>query len=708
MEAQMRRRVPIVLAAVFVAGVLVTPGFAAPSAGVHVLDGSNPQVNAVFPNDRFTVADSRQVTGRRVALPVPACNQANYSICDGIRLLNQLDGFDIHPRIYIPFSGAIDIKTVTGHTVYLDGGPFKVSLVQLVLDPVTHVLEGTAFHQLGESKRYELVVTKGVHDTHGNSITAGVRVPFTTQTASLELDKIRRSLDSGLAYSQAGIKAQNRGLFFQQGNLRTVFAGPSVVKEGIDRNDQTSADPTAPLTSSLVPDLVDPGTVGWYAFGSYVAPQFVTNDAVIPQVPTKQTPRALNKARLGFAMLLPNGKPPAGGWPVAIYGPGFTRSYFDLYVTADHNAALGLATIAIDPLGHGYGPKSSISVKHVPRPGAAATTSTFLSYGRGHDLDGDGAITEQEGVQPSDHKVFSNGTLIADNPSHYSLVGLRDGLIQTVSDVMTLVRAVERGVRVPTGLSSIALSPKNIRYYGLSFGAIYGTMFMGTDPHVRVGFLNAGGGPILDIARQSSYRDLLAANLKVLRPNPFNGGPGLEGFTESLPGATDPPITNPYPGSFRLRQFMSNGNWLERQGSPETFAPLLRFNARYGPKTVEFLNAFGDATVPNSATGNVIRAGNLFDRLTYYRNDKTPTNGTDPHGFMADPTLAGRAGAQQQLAVFLQSYGATVIDPDGPGEVFERPIVDPNNLQCLHYPDPQTGQTVNPPAASGPCGPVQH
>ena len=36
-----------------------------------------------------------------------------------------------------------------------------------------------------------------------------------------------------------------------------------------------------------------------------------------------------------------------------------------------------------------------------------------------------------------------------------------------------------------------------------------------------------------------------------------------------------------------IRQFLSDGNWLERQGSPETFAPLIRLHPRYGAKVVE-------------------------------------------------------------------------------------------------------------------------
>jgi hypothetical protein len=667
---------------------------------VRVLHGGQPQVNAVFPNDRFTVRDTRQVTGRRVNMPLPPrCTSADASICASTRLINRLDGFDIQPRVYIPFSAAINVTTVTPKTVYVTGADGRAGIYEIDLDPTTHILEGTVDRQLAEDAHYTLVVTRGVHDVHGHAIAATVRVPFTTMTATRQLDRIRRALDNGRAYSQAGIKPSQRGLSFKQAGRTTVFAGNLVAKEGMTRNDQVFANPKKPLSSSTIPDLVDPGTVGWYAFGSYLSPQFVTRQAVIPPVPTKQTPRARTAARLGFAMLVPAGTPPAGGWPVAVYGPGFTRSYFDLYVTADHNAAMGIATIAIDPLGHGFGPKSTITVNN---------TTSFLSYGRGHDLDGDGKITDDEGVQPSDHKVFRNGKLVADNPNPNSLVGLRDGLIQTTTDVMALVRAVERGVKVPALTGPVALSPKNVQYYGLSFGAIYGTMLLGTDPHVKVGFLNSGGGPIIDIARESGFRNLLAASLKVSHPDILNGGPGLDGFTESQPDPTDPPITAPYKGSFLVRQTLASANWLERFGSPDSFAPLIRLHPRYGAKTVQFLNAFGDATVPNIEFGNVIRAGLLFDRVTFYRNDMTPTSGSDPHGFMADPTLSGRSGAEQELAIWLSSHGQTVFDPDGASGIFEQPIYDPRELDCLHYAEPQTGKKVYPPSASGECGPVRH
>ncbi|MDQ6648979.1 MAG: hypothetical protein M3Z02_02485, partial [Actinomycetota bacterium] len=319
------------------------------------------------------------------------------------------------------------------------------------------------------------------------------------------------------------------------------------------------------------------------------------------------------------------------------------------------------------------------------------------------DTDGDGTITAAEGVQPT-------GNAPSNTPSRNALVGTRDGLIQTVVDNMALVRAVRSGTTVPScGLAAAPLSTTDTKYYGLSFGGIYGTMLMGTDPIVKAGLLNVPGGPIIDIARLSGFRDLLATQLGRSRPNLLNGGPGREGFTESIPLPNDPRVTAPVPGALTLQQYFAEGNWLERSGSPETFAPLLRLRTttETAGKTVAFQTAFGDGTVPNFTAGNIYRAGRLFDRVTYYRNDKTPTNGNNPHGFLADPTLAGRVPAEAQLTAFLQNPSMPLVtDPDFVLPVFEVPIADPNNLQCLHYPDPQTGVGAYPPPAAGDCAPA--
>src|SRR5262245_16554631 len=60
-----------------------------------------------LPSDRLTVADPSQLTGRRINLPLPdaATRPSDY---DDVRVINTLDGFNLQPRLSIPFSGLID------------------------------------------------------------------------------------------------------------------------------------------------------------------------------------------------------------------------------------------------------------------------------------------------------------------------------------------------------------------------------------------------------------------------------------------------------------------------------------------------------------------------------------------------------------------------------------------------------------------------
>ena len=696
---------------------------AAAATPVSVMQGATYRT-AVFPNDMLAVPDPTQLTGKRVNFRVgvdyPACTAADYSICDGFAMLNKLDGFDLNPRVTIPFTGPIDITSVNDTDVFIQGPGGRTQLLQLVWDPASNTLGGIANAFLQENSLYRVVVTSGVKDKKGNPINACGSIcvtPFTTRTATAVLDHIRKALDDGSAYAKAGIPtADSRKLTFTQGGKDDVFVAAEVLPSianptnGIVREDQVSANPADPLAAPVtVPVLIPPLAAGTYAFGSYMSPryQYVSKsghvdsvsgmtDGVIPALATTQTPQPLGADRLGVILVLPKGSPPAGGWPVAVYGPGFTRSKYDIFVTADYNAALGVATIATDPAGHGFGPRSRTTVTTV------LGSTSFKSWGRGRDLDGDGCIYSglNDGVGPSAHVTSSTGScptkvITGATPSHKTLDGVQSGLIQTVIDNMSLVRTIEAGnVNVPT-IGPDVLSKTAVSYYGLSFGGIYGTMLMGIDPHLTLGLLNVPGGPIIDIARLSVFRVNLQSTLAYTHPSGLNGGPGLNGFTESLPLRGDPPETNPYPGSIFLQETFASANWYDRSGSPESFTPLMRLRPPVGapPKTLLFETAFGDQTVPNPTAGNIYRAGQLYDLVEYYRNDKTPTYASDPHGWLADPTLAGRTLGEAELGAYLAT-GGTVVNPNP--VLLEYPIVNRGNLDCLHYPEPQTGVSPNP------------
>ncbi|MEA2398658.1 MAG: hypothetical protein QOK25_2214, partial [Thermoleophilaceae bacterium] len=409
----------------------------------------------IFPDDHFTVRDHNQVTGRRLnfrkGIDFPTvggrvkrrCNSATFSLCDSFTQLNKLDGFDLQPRVTVPFTGAIRLGSVSDSDFFISTpkGAFVSGFRQLTFDPATRTLAGISDKFLSENTRYRIHVTSAIRDGKGRRVKAcrhGCVVRFTTRTASGELVRIRQAMDLPLSdprnayllagFPGAGSSTASRALSFTQNGKNDVFLAASVAPSisgpanGIVRNDQVKADPNAAgaLQGSAVPNLIPPGGTGYYAFGSFLSPryQFASagahqdqrygtgkglTDGEIPPVPTLRTPRPLGVDRLGVIAVTPNPALFPPPWPAAVYGPGFTRSKYDIFVTADYNAARGIVTFATDPSGHGYGPRSTTTVTSNGVP------TTFLSYGRGRDLDGDGKIGTglNDGVGPTGH--YGNG-----------------------------------------------------------------------------------------------------------------------------------------------------------------------------------------------------------------------------------------------------------------------------------------------------------
>ena len=170
----------------------------------------------IFPADAFTVRDSRQVTGRRVNFrkgldyPTvkgrvrPRCDKTDYSICDAFTELNKLDGFDLQPRVVVPFTGTIRLGSVSASNFFItsNSGKFVSGFRQLTFDPVTHTLAGISDRFLREDTRYRIHVTNGIRGKGGKRVRAcggACVVPFTTRTASGELVRIRRSMDLRLS-----------------------------------------------------------------------------------------------------------------------------------------------------------------------------------------------------------------------------------------------------------------------------------------------------------------------------------------------------------------------------------------------------------------------------------------------------------------------------------------------------------------------------
>jgi hypothetical protein len=339
-------------------------------------------------------------------------------------------------------------------------------------------------------------------------------------------------------------------------------------------------------------------------------------------------------------------------------------------------ATRGIATIGINAVGNGNGPLGTLTV--TPTSGGAVT---FPSGGRGIDQNGDGVIGVDEG-----------NSAVAPR----TIVGNRDGIQQTVADLLQLVRVIEVGMDVD-GDTVPDLDPARIYYFGQSFGGIYGTIFLAVEPSVHAGVPVVPGGPFIELLRLSPvFRPALGAALAASIPSLINVG-GLV-FNENMPLRDQPPVINTVAGAMDIQQAFDRIEWVTQAGNPVAYAPHLRKAPLAGmpPKAIIVQFAKGDMTAPNPTATALLRAGDLTDRATYYRHDlafydpvRNPT-GTqvpkDPHSFLYFNSLASSlipaladvgAGARRQIAEFFASDGVNVIDPDGAGSLFEVPIVGP-------------------------------
>ena len=105
-------------------------------------------------------------------------------------------------------------------------------------------------------------------------------------------------------------------------------------------------------------------------------------------------PRLLGSETLTAQFFLPAGPKPAMGWPVAIFGHGFTDSMYGApWTVASVLASQGIATVSINVVGHGGGALGTLNA--LPTVGAPVQ---IPAGGRGIDQDGNGSIDSTEGV----------------------------------------------------------------------------------------------------------------------------------------------------------------------------------------------------------------------------------------------------------------------------------------------------------------------
>jgi hypothetical protein len=691
------------LRTVIAASVLAACAFVLPMGALGATSAGLP-----FPSNLLTTPDSTQITGLRVNLPKPDCS-VRRSDCADVDVLNTLDGFNIQPRISIPFSGAIDPSTVSSKNIFLVGpGDHVVGINQAVWEPGANTLHVDTLHvesdeQLAQDSTYLLVVTKGLLAADGKEIKSTFLHDLNFgQTKDEATKAYRKALLDALPMALAGgadpdeiltaslfttqsITAISRKIRAQiqaatpapatftlgPGGTRTVY--PASTPITWNRQLTPSTDPST-FSSTALPRtalFVFPGSVASVAFGSYASPDYETAAKVIPPYGTATTtPVPQHTNQLQFTLFVPGGVKPAGGWPVAIFGHGFTDSKNGApWVVASSLAHAGIATIAINVVGHGFGAAGTYTATTPAGP------VTFPAGGRGFDQNGNGTIDSTEGVNAAPPQT---------------LVGNRDGLRQTVIDIMQLVREIEVGGVDVDGDGAADLSPSRIYYAGQSFGGIYGTQLLGLEPDIRAGVPNVAGGPIIEVARLGVFRFLVGIALASRIPSLYNVPPNdaFTNFNENMPLRDLPIVTDTVPGASAIQEVADRQEWAQQAGNPAAYAPHIT-------RPVIFQFARGDRTVPNPTTSAILRACGCASKATLFRNDlafaANPATPKNPHTFLtniANPAVAPFAlQAQGQIATFFASDGATTIDPDGPppnGRFFETPTsMVPEDLAFL-------------------------
>ncbi len=651
------------------------------AGGVTVrFDPSTPSVGP-YPTDVLTIDDASQKTGRRVNLPLPDCT-AQPSTCEEIGRLNQLDGFNVYPRMSVRFSGPINADTLRSgmFLVALDNLTAEewglarkhevIPINQVIYDPATNTAYAKPDPPIDQHRRFLLVVTTAVLDQSGQPvsedpmfvaclgrITSG---PYCGDMATAVSENapafypqriVAASIFTTMSATDWLEKA--RAVAAQTTPTFAPAAGAAVVNlasvSQIVWRRQTGVNPTSYSETSLPVGLL--ANIGQVAFGSFPSPNFLDAKQLIATAPTAlpvAAPASSND--ISYLALLPAAPKPAGGYPVIIFGHGLGDSRFGapLFVGTSF-AAAGYATIAIEEVGHGYGPDSKLRIV-----GTDGSTVEIAAGGRGVDLDGNGTIDSTEGciiVQPA--------------------LAIRDCLRQSAIDFSQLVRALRAGVDLD-GDGTVDLDPTRIYYVGQSLGALLGTVLMAIEPDVPVAALNSGGGTVTDIGRWSPAFHPLAIGFLLLRTPPLLNK--FLDFNEDYVLRYQLAHYVTVPGAIDIQNFFERLEWLQASGDPFSFAPHLVSSTLPGVpiKQVLWLFGKGDQTIPNPTETALVWAANMQDRTWLYRHDLArqvvPQLPADPHTyltFLSPPQgIAISLAVHRQILSYFGLNGAGVTNPN--------------------------------------------
>ena len=259
---------------------------------------------------------------------------------------------------------------------------------------------------------------------------------------------------------------------------------------------------------------------------------------------------------------VPSGTPPAGGWPVVVFGHGLGSRKETLFVFAPQLATAGFASIAIDFVGHG---DRAVRVSNNAAIGCA-------------DVSGNPP-------EPSSHPQCYAPFLSTD------LAATRDSFRQTVLDLQRLVKALT--ACGTTNCGNLKIDPNHIAYAGQSLGGILGSLAVATTPAYKGAVLNVPGVGWLDILENTENLTIRCSLVDALIDAGILTGAKFDPMAGT--GLCTSQDWQTQPG---FQQFRAIARWVLDPADPANFTKMLAMRRFLIQEVV------GDKVVPNIATFN--------------------------------------------------------------------------------------------------------
>lgn len=432
------------------------------------------------------------------------------------------------------------------------------------------------------------------------------------------------------------------------GTLKVPYYGDvTAILSSYWKADATKPDVAAKVTPFQIP-------CGAYATGATLpdgqtATPSISTTTCFP-VPVKQSDQTIP-----MIVTVPKGAKPEGGWPVVIFQHGITRNRTDVFAIASSFAAANHITVAIDLPLHGLPASNPFYKNLILEQVIAATGNTAL---RAFETNSERTFDADATGKPA------SGTAVADSGTHFvnlaSPITSRDNIRQGAADILVLAKSLAN-LNID-GVAGGDINMSQVRFSGISLGAIVGTVALGADKGTTIGAasLSVGGGGIPKLLDASkSFGPVIAAGLQ---------GSGVLENTDSY------------------ETFMRFAQTLTDSADPVSFAVAAKTN-----RAIHFTEVLNDLVVPNQAMAGAASATQDFvgisgllsgtdalarvmnfalaDRKTLDMATLTKTNlsgstwvlfNQGAHGSLLDPTsnAAVTVEMQCQTVSFLASNGA--------------------------------------------------